>query len=79
MNHVMTIKAYPRKAELGGGFRGALIRHPSGERVESPVLASYEAARHWAQLESHNQMGGRPYRRAYLSGRKHSYQANIWA
>ena len=75
----MTLRAYPRKEEVGGGFRAVVIMRSNAERFESPVLETYEAARHWSQLEAHNRMGSRPYRRASVAGRRGSYYANIWA
>ena len=82
MDHVMTIKAYERKLELGGGFRGVVIDCKQKRIIrESEVLPSYESARHFAQSEAHKLMGDRPYKRAYVSrsfvGNK--YVANIWA
>lgn len=78
--HVMTLRAYARKEELGGGYRGAVVLQPTKERIESPVLSTYEAARHWAQTEAHARMAGRPYRRSHVAGRtKESYYANVWA
>lgn len=80
MTCVMCIKAYARKQELGGGFRGAVIAN--GERIaESEILPTLEAAKVWAQSEAHRLMAARPYRRAHVARRftGGSYVANIWA
>lgn len=78
---VMTIRAYARKAELGGGFRGLVLDRRDGSQIESDVLQTYEEARNWAIRESHARMGQTPYRRcsvnAGTAGR--AYRANIWA
>lgn len=81
MNAVLTIKAYERKAELGGGFRGRVYRPADKAVFESDVLPSLDAAKFWAQTEAHKLMGSRPYRRAHVAKRftGGSYQANIWA
>lgn len=80
MNCVMSIKAYERKPELGGGFRGAVIAN-SQRIAESEILPTLEAAKVWAQSEAHRRMGSRPYRRAHVAKRftGGSYIANIWA
>lgn len=79
--HVMTIRAYARKVELGGGFRGIVEDHRNGARAESDILPVYEEARNWAMREAHARMGEAPYRRCSINagtaGR--AYRANIWA
>ena len=81
MEHVMTIKAYERKAELGGGYRARVIRKSDKALFESDVLPTSNAARNWAQVKAHQLMNGQYYKRAYVSRRftGGSYVANIWA
>ena len=81
MQHVLTLRAYARKAEMGGGFRGSVIDHRTTARVESDVLSTYEHARDWTIKTAASIMGETPYRRASINtgsaGRL--YRANIWA
>lgn len=80
MQHCLTIKAYERKPELGGGFRGVVL-NGSESVAESDVLPTLEAAKLWAQSKAHSIMGSRPYRRAHVARRYTGgkYIANIWA
>lgn len=87
MIHVMTIRAYERKTELGGGFRAVASVRPDGlafglRNEESGVIDTFEAARFEAQSIAHRQMNGRTYQRAYIAQRRHrmhpKYIANIW-
>lgn len=81
VNNPLSLRAYERKSELGGGFRGVVVRHADKARFESDVLETYEAARDWAIREADRLMGSTPYRRASVNagtaGR--SYRANIWS
>ena len=79
MKAVLFLKAYERKLEMGGGFRGAVIRDKQ-RFAESPVLPTLEAAKSWVQIEAHRIMGDTPYRRAHVAKRftGGSYQAHIW-
>lgn len=80
--HVLTCRAYTRKPEMGGGFRGRVIDHRNGDAsVESDVLPTYEQARNWAMAQAHKMMGDRPYRRCSINAGSagRSYRANIWA
>lgn len=81
MDHVLTIRAYERKPELGGGFRAVVVRHADKQRFESDVLPDRESAMYWAQSQAHEMMVGRPYRRASLAKRfrRGVYEASIWA
>lgn len=84
MQHVMTIKAFQRKPELGGGFVAVARVRPEGvalglreERVEADSL---DKARYEAQMIAHRQLAGRPYQRSALARRfvGNQYVANIW-
>lgn len=81
MIHEMTIKAYPRKPEFGGGFNASIRRECNGEKIKGPGFANYEAARNWVITEAHRLMAGRNYRRASIRARVQGvvYTANIWA
>ena len=79
MQAVLFLKAYERKLEMGGGFRGAVIKDKT-RVAESPIFDTLDAAKFWVQNEAHKMMNGIPYRRAYVSKRftGGSYQARIW-
>jgi hypothetical protein len=80
--HVLTLRAYARKKELGGGFRARVIDHENRDAViESDVLPTYESARNWAMQRGHQIMGARPYRRCSINAGTagSAYRANIWA
>lgn len=83
MQHVLTLRAYARKSEMGGGFRGSVIDHraTTPTRVESDVLSTYEQARDWTIRTAANLMGDTPYRRASINSGSAGrlYRANIWA
>lgn len=80
--HALSIRAFARKQELGGGFRAVVVDHRhGGARHESDVLPTYESARNWGMSTAHRLMGDTPYRRASVNagtaGRR--YMANIWS
>ncbi len=59
MNNVLSLKAYERKEELGGGFRARVFRPADKAVFESDVLPTYEQARDWAIREAHKADGWR--------------------
>jgi hypothetical protein len=78
----MTLRAYARKDEMGGGFRAVVVDRRNGNaRYESDVLPTYESARNWAMSTAHRLMGDTPYRRASVNNKRSGrrYDANIWA
>lgn len=75
----MQIRAYPRRDEDGGGFRGVCVLIETKERIESPVFETFDQAKFWAQNEAHKRMNGRHYNRAYIRKPRNYYTANIWA
>lgn len=81
MEHVLTIKAFERKIELGGGFRAVVVDLRTRDSFKSDVLADQQSAMFWAQKKAHEIMGSRPYRRASIARRfvGNKYVANIWA
>ena len=81
MEHVMTIKAFERKIELGGGFRGIVVNLATREKYESGILPTHEDAKFYAQKTAHDLMAGKPYRRCSIARRfcGNRYIANIWA
>jgi len=72
----MTLEAYERKEELGGGWRAVVHNHMTKISVKSPVLPTKEAARHWAKEAAHKEMNGAPYTLAHMYGK--NYKSNLW-
>lgn len=83
-NLVLTVRAFPFKAEYGGGF-GARV-HDCMAKQSHPVpgrFDTYEQARDAAKIQAHRMMGDRPYRLCSLkqsrANQNRFYDANIWA
>lgn len=83
MQVILTVRAFPFKAEYGGGF-GARV-HDVVAKQSFPIpgrFDTYEAARDAAKAEAHRMMGSRPYRLASIKQNSRNqnrfYDANIW-
>jgi hypothetical protein len=79
--HIATLNAYPRKEELGGGFRGVFIVHATEthvrQRRQSEVFPTLEAARHWCKVQAEDTYAEQGYLLAPVR-RKGEYCANVW-
>lgn len=64
--HVLTAKAYERKAELGGGFRGTVYDRRTKTLIQSDVFTSRDDARNWAKREVFKIMGDKPWAPGYI-------------
>lgn len=70
-DYALHIKAYARKASMGGGFAGKVTfpRQPgeTESRFEKQIFSSYEEARDWSISKAHDLMCGRNYRRCSVN------------
>lgn len=82
-SYAIHMKAYERKAELGGGFRAVVTdaRVSPVVRYESEVLERYEEARFWCQNKAHELMNGQVYRRSSINAKSAGkrYEAFLYA
>ena len=81
MRERYVLKAYRRKDEMGGGWRGVVVDCAAKRRVaSSEVLATREEARDFAKIAAHELMGGRPYRLANVYARYcgGGYRSHLW-
>jgi len=81
---VLVARAFPFKAEFGGGFGARVYDAEAKQSTVAPgKFTSYEAARDWAKRKAHEMMAGRPYRLASLKqnakNQNRFYDANLWA
>lgn len=67
MSYTLHLKAFSRKPELGGGFRGVVTDNRDKQRYESEVLQTYEEARFFVQDTAHKLMKGQVYRRCAVN------------
>lgn len=88
IQHVLSLKAYERKSELGGGFRARVVWRMNNAVVppqhyatvyESEILDTFDQAKSWAMQTAAKIMGDRPYRRCYIKSPRNLYRANVWA
>lgn len=73
-------RAYERKAELGGGFRGVAFNPKTKERRESDVRETLQQARNDAKRMVHDMLGAETYsktRPGYI-WRKSSWHCNYF-
>lgn len=77
--HTLTLIAFPRKEELGGGYRGKVAdRRTSPSTIhESEVLPTREAATHWVKAKAHELLAGTFYQLAPMR-EPDGYRANVW-
>lgn len=67
-----TARAYQRRADLGGGFRGLAILAATKERREGDVRQTLAEARNDAKRHAYNMLGAARYSRTrpgYIYGR----------
>ena len=73
MTLTLATTAYERK---DGGFRGVVIYKRSGQRTESSVLESVQAARFWVRTEVDRLMAGQSWAPGYIY--KPNWGMNVW-
>lgn len=80
VSHVLTLDAFPRKEEVGGGYRGRVIdrRTTPSTVYRSDVFADRSDATYWVKSKGHELMAGGHYSLAPLR-RADGYYANVWA
>jgi len=78
MTHVLTVQAYERKTELGGGFRGVVLDKRSQEKTESPIFPTMAEARYWAKSLAFKVMGATSWAPGYYRQTKSFWGMNVF-
>lgn len=75
--HIATIAAYPIKATLGGGFRGAYLLRgaDASTRIASERFETIDEARNWVKAKAWELHPGCRFAAVRRAG---EYLANIW-